>query len=84
MKQEIKAMNEAVNKNPNVINADNKVNNNNKIENKHLLKPIIVKKDNNSNLANKNFGKQGNIISGINKNKYENNKNSSQRYQGLL
>ena len=84
MKQEIKAMNEAVNKNPNVINTNNKVNNNNKIENKHMLKPIIVKKDNNSNLANKNFGKQGNIISGINKNKYENNKNSSQRYQGLL
>ena len=50
-----------------------------------MLKPIIVKKENNPNIiANKTFGKQGNILSGMNKNIYENNKNPSQRYQGLL
>ena len=88
MKEELKVMNETMDKKQKQVNSNNIINNNNyniKIGNKQMLKPIIVKKENNPNIiANKTFGKQGNILSGMNKNIYENNKNPSQRYQGLL
>ena len=89
MRKDIKEMNEMneiiskrSNKNSNEKNVIN-LNNNNIIGNKPLilksplLKPITaVKNDNNLNI----FGK----LSGINKNKNENNKNTSQRYQSTL
>ena len=86
MRKDIKEMNEIIskrsNKNSNEKNVIN-LNNNNIIGNKPLilksplLKPITaVKNDNNLNI----FGK----LSGINKNKNENNKNTSQRYQSTL
>ena len=85
MREEIKSMNEAMDKKSNIINTNNLTNNinNKKIGNKQTLKPIIVKKDNTNILSNKVFIKQGNLLPGDNKNLNENNKNASQRYQGF-
>ena len=91
MKQDLQAMNETLDKkskndknnyNNNKININNNLlNNNKKVGNKQTLKPIIIKKENNHNIiANKTFGKQGNLLTGFNKNINENNKNPSQRY----
>ena len=81
MKEDIKDMNETVDKNSkNNINMDNNtitIMNNKKIGNKQTLKPIIKKKD---NIVNN----KGNMLSINNKNIIENNKNPSQRYQGIL
>ena len=81
MKEDIKDMNETIDKNSkNNINMDNNtitIMNNKKIGNKQTLKPIIKKKD---NIVNN----KGNMLSINNKNIIENNKNPSQRYQGIL
>ena len=84
MREEIKSMNEAMDKKSNIINTNNVMNNTNnkKVGNKQNLKPI-VKRDNTNILNNKIFIKQGNKLSGDNKNINENNKNMSQRYQGF-
>ena len=79
--KEMNEMNEIINKRSNknsnennVINLNNKVIGNKPLILKTpLLKPVTVKNDNNSNI----FGK----LTGINKNKNENNKNPSQRYK---
>ncbi len=82
--KEMNEMNEIINKSSNkksnennVINLNNKVIGNKPLIIKPpLLKPVSVKNDNNSNI----FGK----LTGINKNKNENNKNPPQRYQSTL
>ena len=90
MKQDIKFMNDTIDNNSKKINTNNNIVNmhaNNIIGNKQTLKPIILKKEKNNNLlGNKVFGKQGigNEKTGINKNKYENDKNPSLRYQDIL
>ena len=88
MRKDIKEMNEMneifnkrSNKNSNendIINLNNKVIGNKPLILKPpLLKPVIAgKNDNDSNIFEK--------LSGINKNKNENNKNPSQRYQSTL
>ena len=86
MKKDIKDMNEKIEKNSKNINTNNNINNtinNKRIGNKQTLKPIIMKKENNFNMIN-NKVKQGNILPFNNKNIIENNKNPSQRYQGIL
>lgn len=91
MRKDIKEMNEMneninqkLDKNSNVnniINYNNKIIGNKPLILKPPLKPVSVKNDNNSNNSgNIIFGK----LSGINKNKNENNKNPSQRYQSTL
>ena len=89
MRKDLKEMNEINEKiNKKSSTNDNDIINNKIIGNKPLilkpplLKPVTpIKNDNNSNNpGNRIFGK----LSGINKNKNENNKNPSQRYQSTL